>query len=119
MTEPKFKPGDLAWSPRNGFAVITEHSDEIYQLAHVNYTYDRNGFAWRGDRYPTLLTLDEAAKLGYFPEKKKVKKQVKVWVNVYKNVAIQYEDKSTCEDVASKECVATAVECTGEYEVEE
>ena len=85
----KFNVGDTVFDLRYGFGVVVDfpqntiifdkseppvkfEKDLIYYTKDGKYSYT--------DFAPSLLTLEEAAKLGYFPEKKKVKKQTDAWV---------------------------------------
>lgn len=74
----KFKPGDLAWSPFNGFRVVASIDPRsVYVVSHGSYDFTAEGKFRYSDIHTTLLTVEEAAKLGYFPPKKKVKKTIK------------------------------------------
>lgn len=75
-----FKEGELVFYPPVGFVKL-----KAYFQAYDNHPFfiDAGDFSVRFtklgklgslDKYPTLLTLEQAAKLGYYPEKKKVKK---------------------------------------------
>lgn len=77
MSEHIFKPGELAWSPQTGFSIIKRYSDlDNTVIVHGTRPYFNTGKYRINDAYPTLLTLEQAKELGYFPEKKKVKKVV-------------------------------------------
>lgn len=83
---PKFKPGDLAWSPYSGFALITEiRASKGKLIGHGTTDFYPDGRASNQDKHSTLLTVKEAAKLGYYPPKKKVKKTKEIWINQYPN----------------------------------
>lgn len=81
----KFNVGDTVFDLRYGFGVVEPLRSSPPLTIAVNYkTFERvyytNGKWYEDHLYPSLLTLEEAAKLGYFPEKKKVKKQTDAWV---------------------------------------
>jgi hypothetical protein len=119
----KFKVGDLAWSPIDGFHIIIDgrlrNSDE-YPLRHGRHHYRLDGKRFDKDKYPSLLTVEEAAKLGYYPPKKKVKKTLHGWVSIYKDVAHKtiWESKEIADAYADESRLA-CIEVNIEYEVEE
>jgi hypothetical protein len=69
MTQPHiFKSGELAFSLCDGFQKITK--GEFY-LIHGFYRYTSTGFLSgmnKAQKHPSLFTVEQAAKLGYFPE---------------------------------------------------
>lgn len=75
MSEPKFKPGMMAWSPKDGFAIVEDIPNRKHEIAHGRKMYYVDGRDSTQDVHPTLLTVEEAGRLGYYPEKKKVKKK--------------------------------------------
>ena len=81
----KFKTGDTVFDLRYGFGVVEPLRPSPPLTLTVNYktlerVYYINGKWYEDHLYPSLLTLEEAAKLGYFPEKKKVKRSLDKWV---------------------------------------
>lgn len=72
----EFKPGDLAWSAKDGFAVCESapgtYPIKHYPVKHKDHIYCSDGKDERYHKHPSLLTVEDAAKLGYHPEKKKV-----------------------------------------------
>jgi len=76
--EPKFKHGDLAWSPYNGFAKVKAHLGSGY-ITHAGLSFSNNGFGSNEHKYPSLLTPEEAAKLGHTPPDEP-KPKVKRWL---------------------------------------
>lgn len=114
----KFKVGDLVLRLSDGFSVILEGNKE-YPLCIKGTTYTADGKRWHDDIYPSLLTLDEAAKLNYFPPNKKVKKTVTVYVNVYSEGVKYHATEVDAISNADTRAIAVAVPCVGEYEVEE
>jgi len=76
MSEQKFKVGDWAWSPFEGFQIvrIIESLDKLSEIVeHGDRRYYCDGKWNFGDLYPTLLTEAEANKFGYFREPEKPK----------------------------------------------
>lgn len=69
----KFKDGDIVFSPHSGFNKIIVDNSPLYPVKHGKFYYTSEGKMNSQDKYPMLLTLDEAAKLGYYPPKKKIK----------------------------------------------
>lgn len=73
-------------------------------------------YSWAG---PQLLTEEEAAKLGYYPPKKKVVKTLERWINLY-DAANEFVYHS--KEEADREAGPDRISCfkvTGTYEVEE
>ena len=119
----KFKVGDLAWSPSFGFGTITQHPySSKYQLAHGHLYYTPDGFFNMDDKFASLFTVEEAAKLGHYPPKKKVTKTIEIWRNIYHHDdVIRYDDHVTNE-AADNNALRNRTACvklTGTYEVEE
>lgn len=88
----KFYVGQLVWCPSMGFCEIKKYnaSNEYpYRFTicpvegKLTAIFTEDGKEFPQDKHPTLLTVEEAAKLGYFPPKKKVKKKISRWVNYY------------------------------------
>lgn len=121
MNEPKFKPGDMAWSPGSGFAICEDLAhNATYPIRHGCDSYTNKGFRVMVDQHPTLLTVEEAAKLGYYPPKPKVKKTIEAWVNVYPdNIGIIAFPSKAEADTGTLANRIACVKVTGEYEVEE
>jgi hypothetical protein len=73
-----FKEGELAWSPFDGLhkCFVSTDGKTIFHGLDDRYhrAYALDGRINLNDKHPTLLTVDQAALLGYYPEKKKVKK---------------------------------------------
>jgi hypothetical protein len=86
----QFKVGDIAWSPNYGFDTIRLFMDRPHLLRHGNTIYTICGRCTEVDKYPTLLTVEEAAKLGHMPEKK-TKKTITTELFVYKKFEGGYE----------------------------
>lgn len=126
----KFNIGDQVFDLRFGFGVVqpkNEEKKEEHLYVQFNYAEAAYYLYYLSDGRPTitwfgpiLLTLEEAAKLGYFPEKKKVKKTVDKWVlldPVSENVFdIFNEPPSPLYHIYPNHIV---VKTTLEYEVEE
>lgn len=81
----KFTLGDTVFDLRYGFGKITGDNPGLNQI-YFEYSeneqvevFNKDGRRVFSDFAPSLLTIEEAAKLGYFPEKK-IKKTVDVWV---------------------------------------
>lgn len=78
--ETKFKVGDLAWSARDGFQILTQNHYTDCLLEHGYSAYTTDGYRCTDDAGPTLLTTSEAALLGYVPPKKKVEKTIELYL---------------------------------------
>lgn len=96
ISEPKFKVGDMAWSHRCGFRKLGDngsmyvHKDSyFYRLTHGIWEYTNEGKFDTSYPYPELLTVEEAAKLGYFPRNTTVK--------IYKYAYISLKSGKWCE----------------------
>lgn len=82
----KFNIGDQVFTLKHGFGKITgenpgfNHIYFKYSEEEPVITFNNDGKFLFSDFAPYLLTLEEAAKLGYFPKKKKVKKTIDKWV---------------------------------------
>lgn len=101
-----FKEGELVFYPTVGFVKL-----KAYLQAYDNHPFfiDDGDFSVRFtklgklgslDEYPTLLTVEQAAKLGYYPEKKKVKKWRWVFEPTHNKLLItadHYTDKEVNE----------------------
>lgn len=74
LQAPKFKDGDIAFSPFRGFNKISVDEGGEYPVNHGNDCFTMDGKLSVRDEYATLLTVKEAAQLGYYPPKKKVTK---------------------------------------------
>jgi hypothetical protein len=83
----KFKVGESVLDLRYGWGiVITEESNNFSPEHCLCVNFERNErtntyYTYEGKHHthhfaPLLLTVDEAAKLGYFREKKKIKKKL-------------------------------------------
>lgn len=77
-----FKPGDKVWTPSEGFCTL--HDNHVsgmnsFQLSdsHQSYTFEGKAAGYHAHR--AILTLEEAAKLGLTPPKRKVKKTISIW----------------------------------------
>jgi hypothetical protein len=122
--EYKFKDGEMAWSPFSGWGKVEINfaDKRTYRVKHGPYhaTYTNDGRRLVTDKHPTLLTVEQAAKLGYFPPKKKRKVEVKVWANVYPmdDYYAFHNSKEKADEEAGLRRIA-CVEMTGVYEIEE
>lgn len=114
----KFKTGDIAFSLFDGFQELRETIDEC--IFHGVYSYWPDGKYNTTDKYPTLLTVEEAAKLGYFPEKKKVMKRDVIWVNVYKDGEVWAHETKERADYIARGSIDNRIRClrfvSDEYE---
>jgi hypothetical protein len=120
--EIKFKDGDWAWSPFSGWREARIlFSDRLYPIYHGLDCFTTSGKLRMDDVSPSLFTVEEAAKLGHYPPKRKVKKEIKAWANVYKDNIIfgVYTAREQALYSATSGPIAVAVEVTGTYEVEE
>lgn len=133
----KFNVGDTVFDLRFGFGVVqpkNEEKKEEHLYVQFNYAEAAYYLYYLSDGRPTitwfgpiLLTLEEAAKLGYFPEKKKVKKKVKKTVDKWiilepvTECALEVYNENpndwTIEDDGFRDCIV--VKTTLEWEVEE
>lgn len=80
MTE-KFKVGDDVFDLRFDWGKVTDEviAERAYCCVPVSFQlgtryYTREGKSGVIEAYPTLLTVEEAAKLGHVPQKKKIKR---------------------------------------------
>lgn len=70
----KFKVGELAWSPYDGFAIIhIRLPDQTHCFAHGTHWYDEEGKN-ETSKFPVLLTVEEAGLLGHEPPKREIEK---------------------------------------------
>lgn len=114
-----FKVGDTAWSPYVGFEKIKSGENRNYSYMHGRYFYLEDGRVQPDDKHPTLLTVEEAAKLGYFPEKKKVKKRDELWMNIYPQGFRVTHTKEQADEAAGNRRIRCLRFVSDEYEVEE
>ena len=130
MSEPKFKDGVIAWSPRSGFEVIRIYNTkQKYPLIHGERSYCRDGIYCDTGKYPSLFTIEEAAKLGYEMTKEDKERLgllktrtvlIERWVNVYGAIASNYSYSSRKEaDRFANANMTACVKLTGSFEVEE
>lgn len=116
MSEAKFKPGMMAWSPAVGFAICEgDDENEIYPIIQGYYSYTGDGRGHADNKHPTLLTVEQARKLGYEPPKRTVKKTVEAWAVCYHDGSLNY----IVTDTICLEGQDFIVKLTGEIEVEE
>lgn len=120
----KFKVGQKVYDLANGWTKVEEIKDDNTYV-HTIVTTERRTFSVEGlfdvhcNKLPTLLTIEEAAKMNIFPPKKKVVKEVKVWVNVYENFQCSYFTKESAERNNEEQSNRIAcVELKGSYEIE-
>lgn len=89
----KFNKGDTVFDLRYGFGIVKPHTEEEKKYGKIDFRvcfncperivvhYFHNGKINVNNFAPSLLTLKEAAKLGYFPEqRKKIKKKLDRWI---------------------------------------
>lgn len=119
--EHEFKVGELAWSPFDGFLTIEANysSNKMYPLIHGGEIYTINGRQNIEWKHPTLLTVEQAAKLGYFPPKKKIKVEKDVWITVSDNEVKRVFHLKENPDIISKIYKHKAVPAKLTYEIEE
>lgn len=92
MTEPKFQVGDKILDLRYGWGVVSLPQSDSKVVPFYIQNSDGTRFPFYEDgriaayKFPIILTVEEAAKLGYFPPKKKVKKKLYAWL--IKNIMI-------------------------------
>lgn len=122
------KVGDRVWGPRFGDGIIEEIDimnilpiqvsfDNCYSGAIVTFTID--GKCSLGDIGPSLFYAGTTINPAPRP-KRKIKKTVTVYANVYSNNSVSsWEKESDAKRAFLQHVVAIAVPCIGEYEVEE
>jgi len=98
MSEPKFKVGDMAFSFLDGFGTILETSGS---LKHHGTYYYLDGRLDITNFLPSLFTVEEAAKLGYFPPKakKKIKLREALFGDKNNNYWITMNDETASLDI--------------------
>lgn len=130
--EHEFKEGEWAWSHRDGWAQVSkayaDYPEDRYQtIRHADKLYSTTGKYLAQDVFPSLLTEEQANKLGYFREKKKVKKTISKWIVVSecgRITSLLCDQESYARGCADKytldgDEIYYAVELKGTYEVEE
>lgn len=64
----EFKHGEQAWSPFDGWHKCKDtEDDDGYGIEHGSNDYTLTGLFLMGDKAPSLLNIETAAKLGYVP----------------------------------------------------
>lgn len=117
----KAKKGDRVRSVLNGWGTIS-NIDSSSMPIWVVFNGQRGSWFYTDGRskldhlYPEIVE--------WLPAKRKVRKEVTVWVNVHEdgNIVAHYSEKSArsyAEANTSPNYRAIAVPCTGHYEVEE
>ncbi len=132
MSESKFKDGVIAWSPRSGFEVIRIYNTkQKYPLIHGERSYCRDGIYCDTDKYPSIFTLEEAAKLGYEMTKDEKRRfgllktrtvDVERWVNIYHGDQVSgahHSQKAADMHADSNRIACIKLKGTYEEEVEE
>ena len=109
----KFKDGDLAWSHKCGFMKVKVNEFNTFSIIHDRDSYTNDGKLCEYHKYPSLLTVEEAAKLGYFPPKEKKK----IWVNVYDHTSYCYYTEEEAKAGAGENCLHEAVPFTSDVEL--
>lgn len=117
-TKPEFKVGDIveAFGVRGVVERIhSNYSSSVPVVVRLDngvvksFYLDGRAYSWAKE--PTLKLIERP--------KKKEKRVVKVWVNVYSTgERYAYPSKEEAELGADETAIAIAVEMTGEYEVE-
>ena len=64
MTEHKFEVGETVWVPGEGWQVLAKSDPATdacnYPLCTESHSYMEDGREWRNDKYPVLLTVEQA-----------------------------------------------------------
>lgn len=115
MSEPQFKTHrEVIKALAEGKKITRKDwSQEDYiEMDDRGLIFDRSGNETGIDLHmPSTFSI-------WTPPKKKVRKEVKMWVNIYKNTTRFHSNKNQALKSRSKRCIAT-VELVGHYEVEE
>jgi hypothetical protein len=126
--QSKFEVGDLAWSPSCGLITLKNSGrTDNYTVTDGVESYDRHGNLNLMDKHPTLLTIEEALRLGRITPfmvdeaskapaaKNKVK--IELWTNIYsEDMVFSYKTKAEADRSQMNGRIA-CVKLTGEYEV--
>jgi hypothetical protein len=113
----KAKVGDMVKSVLNGWGEIKALCG--LNIVAVEYPHSFRKTYWfdgkndEKDLYPEIVE--------WLPAKRKRRKEITVYVNVYKNgnlITFKYEGNAKT-DYGAVDVIAVAVPCTGYYEVEE
>jgi len=76
----QFKNGDWAWSPSYGWGKCEgDHTNGW--LMHFGDTYYLSGNLGQRDKHPTLLSVENAALLGFYPPQE-ARKAREFWIHV-------------------------------------
>lgn len=110
LPEVEFKAGQMVYLIGYGFETLVKSDNSDYPLLIPDSClFNNKGYFQEGDPDRALLTLEEAAKLGLFPPKKKVKKIIEGWVNVYPYRFVGHygtkEDADSCAVSSRIDCI--------------
>lgn len=123
LPEIEFEAGQMVYSLELGFFTLLGNNSPEFPLKNENignyYVFTRKGQSYKSRNRRALLTLEEAAKLGLFPPKKKVKRLLECWINVYpKCFGAQYQTKEDADSFANPDRI-DYIHIKHEIEVEE
>lgn len=83
-----FKVGEIVFYPAHGFARLVDSNNTQLPFLISGTPFRKDGRRFADDKYPALLTLEQAKLLGYELPMRKKKKEITRWVNVYEGVLL-------------------------------
>lgn len=125
MKEMTFKAGDFVWTPGSGFCTLESYG-ESYVRDPKGFLYHKDGRHFHAN-FRTILTPEEAGRLGLIAPKRQVQKTLQVWMVVEADEAQTVHYWSRSEKAASKYfetmkkrgTIGAVVPFTSTYEVEQ